>query len=221
MADAIVVLFFEDMDEAEAAARSEASAAEIDWLERRLQLQRAAGEPCHSIRRWSAAPAHRLPDIPAPASVSEIPAGYVCPQLRLFDAAQFTDDCELLFVGPERTVRGLRVWRRLVRSLNLRMAIPEKRYLGTWSVWLGVLLISGLGLVVVPRAKILRASVAVTEVLERGVEFHVYRSLCGLLEHLRAINLRGRNVMHGLYQPMRFDGASADGPRGRRPAETE
>jgi len=41
---------------------------------------------------------------------------------------------------------------------------------------------------------------------------HVYRSLCGLLEHFRAINLRGRNVMHGLYDPHRADGVSQFGP---------
>lgn len=62
-------------------------------------------------------------------------------------------------------------------------------------------MVPALGLVAVPRDKILRASAAIAGVLERGAEFHVYRSPCGLLEHLRAINLIGRNVMHGLYAP--------------------
>ena len=81
------------------------------------------------------------------------------------------------------------------------MAIPEKRTLGSWGRWLGVNVISNLGLIVVPRDKILRASAAIADVLDRGVHFHVYRSLCGLLEHLRAVNLQSRNIMFGLYRP--------------------
>ena len=75
-------------------------------------------------------------------------------------------------------------------------------------------MISNLGLVVVPRDKILRASAAIADVLDRGVHFHVYRSLCGLLEHLRAVNLQSRNIMFGLYRPHGPTGASKFGPTG-------
>ena len=81
------------------------------------------------------------------------------------------------------------------------MAIPEKRSLGTFAPWLGVLVVVSLGLLVVPKAKLLRASGIIAQVLKGGRPFHVYRSLVGLLEHLRDVNLRGRNVMHGLYRP--------------------
>ena len=37
-------------------------------------------------------------------------------------------------------------------------------------------------------------------------------NICGLLEHLRAIALRGRNVMHGLYRPHGPNGESREGP---------
>ena len=46
------------------------------------------------------------------------------------------------------------------------------------------------------------------------MEFHAYRSLCGLLEHLRAVVLKGRHVMHGLYRPHGPDGAARFGPNG-------
>ena len=92
--------------------------------------------------------------------------------------------------------------------------IAEKRSLGTWCKWIGVLLVPILGLVVVTRDKILRASAAIGEALADRLEFHAYRALCGLLEHLRAVNLRGRNIMHGLYRPHGPDGASRDGPAG-------
>ena len=176
--DALVVWYREDMDVADAEARASASARELSWLQLRLDLQRRRGEPCVAIHRWTQAPGAVLPDIPAPTSVGAIPPGYVCPQLRLFSAFMYTDDPLFLTVGLERTKRALRVWRRLTDAIQLIMAIPEKRTLGSWGRWLGVDVISNLGLVVVPRDKILRASAAIADVLDRGVYFHVYRSLC-------------------------------------------
>ena len=202
------------MDVADAEARPSAGARELAWLQLRLDLQRRRGEPCVAIHRWTQAPDDILPDIPAPTSVEAIPPGYVCPQLRLFSAFMYTDDPLFLTVGLERTKRALRVWRRLTNAIRLIMAIPEKRTLGSWGRWLGVNVIPNLGLVVVPRDKILRASAAIADVLERGVHFHVYRSLCGLLEHLRAVNLQARNIMFGLYRPHGPTGASKFGPTG-------
>lgn len=72
-----------------------------------------------------------------------------------------------------------------------------------------------LGLVAVPRDRILRATQAVGATLRGEAEFHVYGSLCGLLEHLRAVNLLEKNVMHGLYAPHGPEGASRDGPTSR------
>ena len=212
--DALVVWYREDMDVADAEARPSAGARELAWLQLRLDLQRRRGEPCIAIHRWTQAPGNILPDIPAPTSVEAIPPGYVCPQLRLFSAFMYTDDPLFLTVGLERTKRALRVWRRLTNAIRLIMAIPEKRTLGSWGRWLGVNVISNLGLIVVPRDKILRASAAIADVLERGVHFHVYRSLCGLLEHLRAVNLQARNIMFGLYRPHGPTGASKFGPTG-------
>ena len=212
--DALVVWYREDMDVADAEARPSAGARELAWLQLRLDLQRRRGEPCVAIHRWTQAPGAILPDIPAPTSVEAIPPGYVCPQLRLFSAFMYTDDPLFLTVGLERTKRALRVWRRLTNAIRLIMAIPEKRTLGSWGRWLGVNVIPNLGLVVVPRDKILRASAAIADVLERGVHFHVYRSLCGLLEHLRAVNLQARNIMFGLYRPHGPTGASKFGPTG-------
>ena len=107
---------------------------------------------------------------------------------------------------------GVNVRRRLTNAIRLIMVIPEKRTLGSWGRWLGVHVIPNLGLVVVPRDKILRASAASADVLERGVHFHAYRSLlCGRLEHLRAVNLQARNFMVGLYRHHGPTGASKFG----------
>ena len=212
--DALVILYYEDMDSEYFARGATYSTAERGWLEHRLALQRREGEPCVDIRQWTAPPSERKPPIPAPARLRDIPKGYVCPQLRPYRCYFFTDDAQMLAVGTKVKILSLRVWRRLTNQMRLRMAIAEKRSLGTWCKWIGVLLISSLGLVVVTRDKILRASAAIGEALADRMEFHVYRSLCGLLEHLRSVNLRGRNVMHGLYRPHGPGGASQDGPSG-------
>jgi len=212
--DSLVILYYEDMDTEYFATGAVYSAAELAWLEHRLALQRREGELCVDIRQWTAPPSERRPAIPAPSRLSDIPPGYVCPQLRPYRCFFFTDDAQMFAVGPKVKIMSLRNWRRLTNRMRLRMAIAEKRSLGTWCKWIGVLLIPILGLVVVTRDKILRASAAIGEALADRLEFHAYRALCGLLEHLRAVNLRGRNIMHGLYRPHGPDGASRDGPSG-------
>ena len=94
------------------------------------------------------------------------------------------------------------------------MAIPEKRTLGTWAPWIGIVAVATLGLVLVPKDKLLRAAHAIDRVLTDSEEFGTYRSLIGLLEHIRQANLRGRQFMHGLYAPHSSEGASRHGPSG-------
>ena len=181
--DALLHLFREDMD------RIDAPFLPDRWRQARASAQRTSASKCFSKDGVE-----------------------ICPEYRLYTAYMYTDDNFLCAVGVERTIRMLRTWRQLTNNLNLLMAIPEKRALGTWCMWLGVLIIAALGIVVVPRDKLLRAGAAIESLLTDGLEFHTYRSLCGLLEHLRAVNLRGRNVMHGLYRPHGPGGESSDGP---------
>eukprot|EP00965_Chrysotila_dentata_P029737 988449-Pleurochrysis_carterae.AAC.1 len=65
------------------------------------------------------------------------------------------------------------------------MAIPEKRTLGVWARWLGALLFASLGVVVIPKAKLLRAAKQIGDALEGELDFAAYRSLVGVLEHFR------------------------------------
>ena len=163
----------------------------IEWRRRRQLVQQESETPCFESRGKS-----------------------VCPQERLYSIHMYTDDPIMIVVGVERTLLALRVWRRLTDNVGLLMAIPEKRSLGTWCKWLGVIIIASLGLVIIPKDKLVRASRVIDRVLADGAEFHTYRSLCGLLEFLRAVNLSGRNVMHGLYRPHGPKGASRFGPSG-------
>lgn len=213
--DAILDLFREEMDSAEWKLNRRASGHKLEWLRSRLRLQRRTGEPCVRISRFTMPGNESSGSIPAPLEPSDIPCGYVCPQLRLYTAYMFTDDPQFVVVSPELAKVALRAEQQLVRDIGLSMAIPEKRSLGSWSKWIGVLLVVALGLVVVPKEKILRAEVAISAVMGGKADFSLYRSLCGLLEHLRAINLQPRNIMYGLYRPHRPDGESRFGPAGR------
>jgi len=200
-ANAKLDLYRDEMDEAE--SQETPTPAAERWRAARVKAQHATGQPCVPTRRYEDFGAG-----PAPTTI------FVCAQHRLYAVHMYTDDPVFIVVGVQRALRALRLWRRLTDEMGLVMAIAEKRSLGSWTLWIGVLLIPALGIVVVPRSKLLRAARAIDALLASGLEFHEYRSLCGLLEHLRAVNLRGRNVMHGLYVPHGPDGASRDGPSG-------
>ena len=188
--EALLLLFRADMDAADAPFLRHASPKLRRWQALRLRAQERTGRPC-------------------PPGAPE-----KCEQLRLYAAHMYTDDPIFLVVGVERALRALRVWRTLTQRVGLIMAAPEKRSLGTHALWLGVLFVMSLGLVIVPKDKLLRASHAITDTLKGAAPFHRYRALCGLLEHLRAVNLRGKNVMHGLYRPHEEQGAGRFGPAG-------
>ena len=61
-------------------------------------------------------------------------------------------------------------------------------------------------------ASALRATHAMRCLLADGLCFAMYRSLVGLLEHLRCITRLPRRTMHGLYTPHGADGEGRDGP---------
>ena len=85
------------------------------------------------------------------------------------------------------------------------MAIPEKRHLGTWVRWLGVILFSTLAIVVVPQDRLTRAVSAISDARAGTMSFDKYRALLGLLEHLRSVGRWPRSVMYGLYEPHRAE----------------
>ena len=73
----------------------------------------------------------------------------------------------------------------------------------------------GLGLVFVPKAKLMRAEAALREALTGKMEFGAYRALMGLLEHLRCVDCADRSVMFSLYEPHGAGGVSSLGPTAR------
>jgi len=135
-------------------------------------------------------------------------------QRRLYSSVTFMDDNLIGVVGVEQAIAAIRIRREITREAGLIMAIPEKRVLGVWGVWLGIAIFASLGILVVPKSKLVRAAASVTEALSGTITFDVYRSLMGLLEHIRHATRWPKRIMHGLYRPHGPEGASRDGPGG-------
>jgi len=89
-------------------------------------------------------------------------------QRRLYFVHMYCDDNIIGVVGVHRAIRVLKTWRRLVQRAGIVMAIPEKRSLGVWAIWLGALIFASFGLIVVPKDKILRATAAISQLNAEG-----------------------------------------------------
>jgi hypothetical protein len=133
-------------------------------------------------------------------------------QRRLYTSLTFCDDNIIGVIGVPQAIRAIKLRRSIERDAGLIMAIPEKRMLGTWGLWLGILIFSQLGFILVPKAKLVRASQAVLATINHTLNFDDYRSLCGLLEHIRHALFLPRSVMHGLYFPHGPHGEGREGP---------
>lgn len=180
--EAVLSLFRADMDAAEAAVPVDQRPSAQEWR----------------ARRRAAAATHK---------------GNELEFLRLYFVVMYTDDAILCVVGVDRAIRLLRCWQRLIASIGLLMAPPEKRNVGTWAPWLGVIIFAGIGLVLVPKDKLLRTAARLTSILQgTRTEFSEYRSLIGMLEHLRCVNCAPGSVMYGLYTPHKTSAIQLEGP---------
>ena len=133
-------------------------------------------------------------------------------QRRLYTCFTFCDDSITGVVGVDQAIRAIKLRRSITSEAGLIMAIPEKRMLGVWGLWLGIFIFSSLGLIVVSREKLLRATSACRRAVANQLTFDDYRSLTGLLEHIRHACSWPRRIMHGLYKPHGLNGESQSGP---------
>lgn len=135
-----------------------------------------------------------------------------CTQTRLAILTMFTDDPLAGVVGVQRALRLLEAWRRVTQGSGLVMAGADKRQLGGDVEWIGVYILAAIGLVAVPKNKLLRARDAIARTLGGGITFGEYRALVGLLEHLRFVSRLRADVTNVLYNPHRKGGEKEDGP---------
>ena len=132
------------------------------------------------------------------------------PQQRLFAAKVYTDDVVITAVGAERMARILECWTGMMQRYGIRMAIAEKRQIGASVLWLGLSFHSTIGVLSVPKDKHLRCLGALDCAIRGELTFDLYRSLVGLLQHLRPVAGLSRAAMYGLYEP--FAGGFEIGP---------
>ena len=121
------------------------------------------------------------------------------PEDRRFTNHCYTDDCIFAVIGEEGTISALRTWRSICRELNLLMAIPKKREIGTMVIWLGILIFSMLGVAVVTTEKLMRAYALVSTALSGTLAWADWQRMCGQLEHIRCINGMTRLANFGMY----------------------
>ena len=128
---------------------------------------------------------------------------------RLHTIKMYTDDLALVVVGAKGMVAMLIAEHLVFQRLNFVMAVAAKRTLGSSFLWLGVVFVTCAGLVFVPRAKILRALLALKQAIEGELSLAHLRSLLGLLEHIKGVLRVSRTAMHGLWRPFKgvFDPA--------------
>ena len=138
-----------------------------------------------------------------------------CTQTRLAVLTMFTDDPASVVVGVQRATRLLRAWGTVTGRIRLEMAGADKRQLGGDVEWIGVCLLAAIGLVAVPKNKLLRARDAIARTLDGKITFGEYRALVGLLEHLRNIAMLQPSATSALYRPHRREWSEhAQGPSG-------
>ena len=135
-----------------------------------------------------------------------------CTQTRLGILVMYTDDPLCAVVGVDRALRMLQAWRETTRGVNLRMAGADKRQLGGDVEWIGVSVLVALGLIAVPKNKLIRARDALQRTLRGEITFGEYRALVGLLEHLRFVAQLQADATNVLYRPHGREGESQGGP---------
>ena len=134
-----------------------------------------------------------------------------CNQSRTCTIHMFTDDPISMCVGVASALRLIAAWAQINEEIKLLMA-ADKRQLGAHVEWIGILMLLGIGLVVVPKSKLLRARDGIKKALAGTAEFGDYRSLIGLLEHLRHVAHRTADTVNALYRPHGKGGAWETGP---------
>ena len=135
-----------------------------------------------------------------------------CTQTRLAYIHMYTDDPLAGVVGVERAMRLLRAWRTVTGGIRVTMAGADKRQIGAHAEWIGVIILIGIGLVVIPRDKLIRARDALQRTARGEITFSEYRALMGLLEHLRFVAMLTADVTSAMYRPHGAHGESRDGP---------
>ena len=151
-----------------------------------------------AIRHWQD---ERARSIQPPPGTSKYLRVRFC-QTRLWTASMYTDDGHQALLGPDLTVLGLRVWRKVTGDLKLTMAIVQKHGLGQQVTVQGFRSNSGLGLVFFPEDKLRRALLELQRAIDGLLTLAAYQSLLDFLRSLLFVLGMRRSATYGLYAPL-------------------
>ena len=122
---------------------------------------------------------------------------------RPWTSRGYTDDCLLILLGATRFVRGVMVWRRLLRTARIAGARSAKRQGGTSVLFLGVTLLATAMIANVPEHKLLSALLKLAALLAGQMSKENAGRLFGLLVHLSFISATGRASTAGMWWCLR------------------
>jgi len=122
-------------------------------------------------------------------------------QRVLWDADCYTDDTYIAVVGAARAARMLMTWGGVTTAVGA-VTKAIKRQAGSCILWNGAYTNAFLANQVIPPDKALRASSTLMDIgNDVPVIFSVYRSVMGLVVHLKQL-LRGRRMsLYGMFRP--------------------
>ena len=136
-------------------------------------------------------------------------------QLSFCRARAYTDDPAFLVLGVARFVRLLRHWSHFLEGARHRTATVDKGQFGCHAKWNGAEHFASLGVVVIPKPKIIKACAMLGRVIsavangavsgQRGHDLPTcaeWKKHCGLLRHLADILGMAREAMHLMYWPL-------------------
>ena len=135
-----------------------------------------------------------------------------CTQTRLATIHMYTDDPIMIAVGVQRAKRLMLAWKGVTHGVRLTMAGADKRQVGGHVEWIGVLVMAAIGVLVIPKNKLVRAKDALLRTKAKQITFGEYRALVGLLEHLRFVAQLTADTTNVLYRPHAKGGQGRDGP---------
>ena len=124
-------------------------------------------------------------------------------QSRPWTSKGYTDDCLFTFLGLFRFVRGVCVWRRLLRTARIQGAKADKRQAGTWVLFLGVTLFATAVIASVPEHKLVRALLGLAQLVDGLLSKEATGRLLGLLVHLSFLSATGRASTYGMWRCLR------------------
>jgi hypothetical protein len=133
-------------------------------------------------------------------------------ECRLATIDLYTDDLFLVACSIRVQMIGMRCWRRVVVTLNIKMAIAKKRNAGTAMGWNGLDYFLTALLLSIPPDKRLRALDTLRRIVRRSptlplavrqkfeaVRFEEFRSTMGLLEHAFPYTPSQRDAFYHMY----------------------